>query len=227
MNIISFSLWGNSPIYNIGLIRNFELHEYIYKDWNFMVYYDDSIHPDTKTFILNNNITSVNMTGSLIPGEFWRFLANDINNNGYTIFRDCDSRISNREELAVEDWIQSGKHLHVMRDHPHHRIPLGINETGMLAGMWGLKSGLINIESAIHKFMDNYKMKWGCDQKFIHHIYKKFIDNMYINDPYFTNNPFPIERENYHFIGERFDENDKRFNDYLIIKQHENRLRNS
>ena len=60
------------------------------------------------------------MTDSKIPGMFWRFLA--LNDPLVDIFivRDTDSRINIREERAVNEWLESDKLLHVMRDHPHH-----------------------------------------------------------------------------------------------------------
>ena len=48
------------------------------------------------------------------------------------IFRDLDSRPSQREVNAVNEWLQSKHPFHVMRDHPGHDLP-------MLAGMWGIK----------------------------------------------------------------------------------------
>ena len=46
--------------------------------------------------------------------------------------RDLDSRITEREVAAVVEWLQSGQALHVMRDHPGHKVP-------MLGGTWGAR----------------------------------------------------------------------------------------
>jgi hypothetical protein len=46
--------------------------------------------------------------------------------------RDLDSRFSEREVAAVDEWLKSEETFHVMRDHELHT-----NE--MLAGMWGVK----------------------------------------------------------------------------------------
>ena len=48
--------------------------------------------------------------------------------------RDLDSIIKWREVAAVEEWVQSGKTLHSMRDHPQHNVP-------MLGGMWAVQMG--------------------------------------------------------------------------------------
>ena len=56
MNIVSFSLWGDNPMYNMGFIMNYGLHRKIYKDWEFVLYYDDTISDDVKDFIKVKNI---------------------------------------------------------------------------------------------------------------------------------------------------------------------------
>jgi hypothetical protein len=35
MKYISFSLWGDKPIYNVGAIKNAELWKNIYPDWGY------------------------------------------------------------------------------------------------------------------------------------------------------------------------------------------------
>lgn len=211
--IISFSLWGNNPIYNHGFIQNFSAAKKFYAGWEVVLYYDNTIDSFVKDFITHKKITSFDMSDSLIPGEFWRFLANDLDDVEFTIFRDCDSRLSLREKLAVDEWVDSGKSLHVMRDHPFHQIPLGVNEMGMLAGMWGLKGGKINIKERLDNFVSSNNLIWGSDQTFIFNIYKEFGDDKITHDEFFGGLNFPIERENRHFIGERIDENNNPIGD--------------
>jgi hypothetical protein len=90
---------------------------------------------------------------------------------------------------------------------------------GMLAGMWGLKSGVIDITNRLEKFVSTNNLIWGSDQTFIYPIYEMFNQDMVVHDPFHSNKPFPSERKNFHFIGERFDGDNNRFDDYLILKQ--------
>lgn len=39
MNYVSFSLWGDNPIYNVGIIKNAELMETIYPGWKMIVFF--------------------------------------------------------------------------------------------------------------------------------------------------------------------------------------------
>ena len=62
----------------------------------------------------------------------WRFLPPLDPQVSVFLCRDLDSRISAREVAAVTEWLQSGRALHSMRDHPYHNIPL-------LGAAWGAR----------------------------------------------------------------------------------------
>jgi hypothetical protein len=51
---------------------------------------------------------------------FWRFLVADDPTVDRYIIRDADSRLNMREKLAIDEWIASGKKIHILRDHPNH-----------------------------------------------------------------------------------------------------------
>lgn len=216
--IVSFSLWGDKPIYNIGFIGNYELCKVVYPDWCVFIYYNNSIGNETLRFIRQKRIRAFNMTGSVIPGLFWRFLANDAPGAEHIIFRDCDSRVSLREADAVGEWLSSGKTLHVMRDHPYHETPFGCPGLGMLGGMWGVKGGAVKMAPMIYRFLRYNEPKWGSDQSFIYEIYERFGGDMLVHDEFFCGKAFRIKRTDRHFVGERIDEHENRVgDDYLLI----------
>ena len=109
MNYISYSLWGDNPLYNIGAIRNSEQVKKIYPDWQMILYYDNSVPSETINSLLNNGVICLDMTNRGIHGSFWRFLASDIEDAEYVCFRDCDSRLFERDVISVNDWIESEK----------------------------------------------------------------------------------------------------------------------
>lgn len=61
--------------------------------------------------------------------------------------RDVDSRLSARDRMAVEEWIQSGEPFHVLRDHPAH-CGWPIN-----AGMWGGVKGALGVCDVSHTLL--------------------------------------------------------------------------
>ena len=207
-NYVSFSLWGNQPIYNVGAIRNAELMKTIYPDWKMIVYYDNTVPSDTINKLKYLDVIVKDMTGTDIYGMFWRFFAHDESDCQYSIFRDADARLTEREKLAVDEWINSGKSIHVMRDHPAHRIPYGNSGLGILGGMWGIKSGVIPLNDLIKRFPKSKELQYGNDQTFLKTIYSIFQDDRCTHDEFFENKPFPIKRNPGEFIGSRIDHND-------------------
>ncbi len=218
MKYISFSLWGDKPIYNIGAIKNAKLKNKIYPDWEMIVYYDKSVPKKTIVELKLMGCILVDMTNSPIYGCFWRFLAADLMDSEHIIIRDCDSRISEREKSAVDQWINSGKTLHVMRDHPYHGIPYGSNKLGILAGMWGIKGNSYPFEKNILKYQENKFNTYGVDQNFLELVYDKYLDDRITHDEFFEKKPFPKKRDGFFFVGGRIDENDKPVGeDHLIL----------
>ena len=217
MKYLSFSLWGDSPMYNIGAIKNAESWKDIYPEWEMVVFYDDTVPTETIEKLDNLGVETIKMDDS-IYGCFWRFLAADFDDCEYVIFRDSDSRLSQREYLAVVEWIESGKTLHVMRDHPYHRIPCGNDRLGILGGMWGIKGNVLPITKMINKYPKSKEHKYGNDQTFLKEVFFVFEDDRLTHDEFFEVNKFPIARENGRFIGERMDMNDNPLNDdYKIL----------
>ena len=218
MNYLSYSLWGNNPLYNVGAIRNSEQVKSVYPNWKMILYYDNSVPSETIESLIKNDVICIDMSNSNIHGSFWRFLASDLEDAEYVCFRDCDSRLSEREFLAVQEWIDSKKTLHVMRDHPAHVIPYGINEPGILAGMWGIKSKTIPMTDLVSKFNQGKTLTYGHDQVFSKTIYQIFLNDRCTHDEFYEKKPFPIKRKNGRFVGERIDINEKPVTeDYKIL----------
>lgn len=202
MKYLSFSLWGDKPIYNIGAIKNSELWKEIYPEWQMVVYYDNTVPSKTIEILNSNGVETIHMSDNIF-GCFWRFLISDRPDCEYAIFRDTDSRISYRERYAVDSWVSSNKTVHIMRDHPYHRIPAGNDKLGILAGMWGIKGNVIPISEMIKKFISNKSDHYGIDQTFLKVIYSIFENDNLTHDEFFTNNPYPQKRTDSRFVGER------------------------
>lgn len=135
--IISFSLWGDNGLYNVGSIVNARLSKSIYAGW-IPRFYVDKKSPSLTRIKSIDHVEVVEMEGRPdYSNMVWRMFAADDLDADYIVFRDCDSRLNWREKAAVESWIESEKDAHVMRDchiHAHMR---------MLGGMWGIKGGIL------------------------------------------------------------------------------------
>tara|TARA_R110002110_G_scaffold43418_14_gene134896 strand:- start:246 stop:893 length:648 start_codon:yes stop_codon:yes gene_type:complete len=202
--IISFSLWGENPVYNAGAIRNAELAKEIYPDWVCRYYLGKSVPLTTIQELGRFNNTEIFVMNE--PGDwrgmFWRFYpASDLNVD-VMLSRDTDSRLNLREKAAVDEWLTGDKDFHIMRDHPQHA-------TEIMGGMWGVRNGLL--PDMVNMINDYVKGDfWQVDQNFLRErVYPLVKKNTMVHDEYFEKKPFPVSREKDRFIGQAFDENDK------------------
>lgn len=204
--IISFSLFGDSPKYTIGAIKNADLALTIYPDWDCWFH----VGNDVPKKIINELKARENCKVLLMDGPsdwtgmFWRFSPCSDPLVDIVISRDTDSRLNHREKDAVNAWIESDKLFHIMRDHPYHA-------TQILGGMWGAKHPILkNMKSLI----DSYKKGnfWQVDQNFLKDIiYPKIKNYSMVHDEFFEKTPFPSKhkRNDSFYVGQAFNEKDE------------------
>jgi protein O-GlcNAc transferase len=211
--IISFSLWGDNPKYTIGAIENAKLAKTIYPDWVCRFYVGTST-PDKIWDELydmdNTEMINMDIDGDW-SGMFWRFYPASENDVDVFIVRDTDSRLSNREKEAVDEWLSSDKGLHIMRDHPYHNSLI-------MGGMWGMKK---NTFPKMKELIGIYKGGdfWQVDQNFLNEmVYPLCKNNTFIHDEFMNfeswKKPFPSERKDKEFVGDVFDEKNVRNPEY-------------
>ena len=164
--VISFSLWGDKKIYTVGAIRNAQLAMELYPGWQCRYYIGRSVPnivvEELKSYP-NTELVEMDTDGSW-HGMFWRFYPASESDIDIFISRDCDSRLSQREVAAVNEWLRGPKLVHIMRDHPYHTAPI-------MGGMFGMKKfGCNEMKDLITQFKERYKDEWQCDQDFLRDI---------------------------------------------------------
>jgi hypothetical protein len=212
--VISFSLWGDNPKYTIGAIKNAELIDTIYPGWIGRFYCGKSVPIDIieilKTYT-NVEVIEMEENGDW-SGMFWRFYACE--DSDVMISRDTDSRLNLREKNAVDEWLNSDKDFHIMRDHPYHNALI-------LGGMWGVRNGILkNIVDLIKNY--NKGDFWQVDQNFLREqIYPIVVNTSFVHDSYHNINSwsknFSIERIDQEFVGDVFDEHNQRHSQYYKL----------
>jgi hypothetical protein len=176
--VISFSLWGDKPIYNIGAIQNAELAKELYSDFECWFYcHEQSVPSETIKSLLSIDNTKIIFREDTIRSSTWRFEAIDHPDVEIMLSRDTDSRIFLREKFAVDEWLASEKLFHIMRDHPDHRMPI-------MAGMFGTKkiSEINSWSSLLKNISSSY---YGNDQDFLSNkIYPIIKNNCIVHASY-------------------------------------------
>ena len=171
--VAGFSFYGSTSSkmhkmkkYFVGIEENLEKMTELYgEDWVMRLYYD--LEPSDQQLMgqlcdlacSNNNIDLCNIRK--LPGTpvkdateifamNWRFFPTLDPQVDIYLCRDLDSRVSEREVAAVEEWLGSGKAVHSMRDHPAHFIP-------MLGGGWGAR---LDTEAGAQSARSRWRQSW-------------------------------------------------------------------
>ena len=199
MKVIAFSLWGKATRYTLGALQNASLAKIVYPDWICRFYVGQST-PGIIVEMLRefDNVQIIEMPeeGDW-RGMFWRFLAASDPHVEVMLSRDCDSRLWFREKAAVDEWLESDKDFHIMRDNQQHG-------TEILGGMWGVRGDLLyNMKDLIKDYSKGDF--WQVDQNFLRDVvYPQVIDNTFVHDEFFDKKPYPTPRDPNHFVGQAY-----------------------
>ncbi len=128
--------------------------------------------------------------------------------------RDADSRLNRRDISAIEDWVESDKNFHIVREHPEGHC------MEMCAGMWGCKGGSVpDMPQLVQEYINSVDPNvHGIDQFFLRDvIYPRYAQHSScVHDqwtPYREAHAMTIKRDlaldGFAFIGEAIDENDE------------------
>jgi hypothetical protein len=213
--LITFSLFGNAPMYQKGAIENLKKAQSIYPDWicRFYLFEEDHFMEEE----LKKINSSVEIKKITKPGGFYstlyRFLPLSEEGVERFISRDTDSRLSFREKEAVDAWIQSDRTYHIMKDHPYHFTP----EFPILAGMWGGKGNVFNdIKYTMTEFVKEASDTKGIDQRFLYDYYHEVVKGDYLEH---AMDSFPsarsFNRDGIYFVGQPIDEDNKFTGDWI------------
>jgi hypothetical protein len=136
VSVFSFCLFGDTDKYCVGLLNNIKTIFEKFPGWMVYVYVGEGV----PHWILSQlqripivRIIQTNMQGN--ENKAWRFFAVDLPEVDVCIVRDSDSRVYDRDQAAIQEFLQSDKEFHIIRDHPNHFHKI-------MAGMWGAKKGM-------------------------------------------------------------------------------------
>jgi len=156
--IISFSIWGPKDKYTKAALLNVELAKKIYPGWVCRFYVDETVPENIRETLAKESEVIMMPKSDGNYGMFWRFMPLDDLEIERFIVRDTDSRLNIREADAVQEWIESEKEFHCMRDNvAHDPVPI-------CGGMWGATS----------KFINRFNYKQQLDRWLSNNVYRIF-----------------------------------------------------
>ena len=183
--IISYSLWGDDPLYTVGAISNAKMAQDIYPGWICRFY----VHRySVKQWVVDELKKQPNVEITYYEGDIgWggmlhRFYPATESDVSIMISRDTDSRLTVREKACVDDWLlNSSKKVHTIRD-------ACVHQSQMMGGLWGVRDGYLNwikpyIDNMLNRLKDGSGRK-GLDQDFLNskvYLYAVGVIDEHIN----------------------------------------------
>ena len=166
--IISYCLWGDLPLYTVGAISNAKMAKEIYPDWICRFYIHKNSVPSWVVDELKNEPNvEISYYESDVGwgGMLHRFYPATEDDVSIMISRDTDSRLSVREKVCVDDWLNnSNKKVHTIRD-------TCVHQSQMMGGLWGVRDGHLkwikpHLDAMLNSLKDGSGRK-GLDQDFL------------------------------------------------------------
>jgi hypothetical protein len=202
MKVFSFSLWGNQPNYTKGALAVCDQVASMFPGFWCWFYVHTTVPAEVVSALHERpNVRILIMDCDLETSKpmMWRFKAIDDPSCEAMMPRDTDTRFYLREKFAIQEWLESGKTFHIMRDCPHHweRIMGGMFGTRRIKWSWSEKMTLWP-----------QRGDRDYDQAFLKDvIYPLMKDDMIVHDSFYNYEEgarkFPIDFDpEFHFVGE-------------------------
>ena len=167
-------MWGSSPQYTVNLIKNLDLAKQFFDGWVCRIHLSPNVPQNIVNHIKSRDNAEIVLMGEDEGwnGMFWRFYPASDPNVDAMLSRDCDSYLNIRDKAAVDEWINSGRPFHIMRDHRSHSAKI-------MGGMWGARK---NAVPNMKQLIDNYSRKAtnnrkNIDQEFLQDIVYPMVKN--------------------------------------------------
>lgn len=179
MKVFSFTLFGDKDKYCKGMIRNCELIQEFFTDWECWIWIGDGVPIAILDQLHAFSFVKLINTGEKgMVNKIYRFFAIDNEAVDICMVRDADSRLFERDRGCIQDFVKSSKNFHVIRDHPNHHH--------MLMACFGIKRGCIKtrLYDAFQEWRKTHSVDdfWS-DQEFARFVfYPAVFSNAMIHD---------------------------------------------
>jgi hypothetical protein len=206
MNVFSFTLYGSNPKYVHGMIENVKIIETKFPSWYTYIYYFDIPHWAYTILRRSPNVKMIPAEFHDIRARMERYYPIDDEDVDVMIVRDSDSRIHERDEWCIRQFLESNKVLHMIRDHPHH-------DWRIMSGLWGLKKAGVpfKFRDTVHDYIRSHTIIWCSDMDFLGDmVYPYLVDKSLVHGiikldarETLIDIPFPVV--NHNFCGQVMD----------------------
>jgi len=136
--VFSFCIYGTGDKYCYGLQKNIHLIHTQWPTFEIYVYIGTPTIPQWLVDFLKGEpyVKCIETKAHGAHNMMFRFLPIDDPDVDLMIVRDADSRVDARDVAGIQEFLNSDKLCHIVRDHAYHNHPI-------MGGIWALKRGAI------------------------------------------------------------------------------------
>jgi hypothetical protein len=205
------SLFGNESRYVQGVIENAVLAARDWPGWTLRIYYGEGVPESVLQVARGLGAETVKIDAAAQSPRtcmYWRFFALEDRTATRVIVRDTDSRLTQRDFKAVQEWVESGRLFHTLHDH-------NAQQTAVPGGLWGAVSGFVNpaVIQAWRNSSDQQSAMWINDQYWLADVVWPLVKNETLDHSSFLCKQygaaewrgFPVQRrDRADFVGNQF-----------------------
>jgi hypothetical protein len=154
----SFCLFGpQTDKYYTGLAKNVDIIHQKYPNWDIRVY----VSPEAELFVRSLRVTCIPTGQTGFANVLHRFKSVLDKSYDVVCVRDTDSRIHERDEWCINDFLDSPARVYTIRDHPWHTYRI-------MGGLWGAKRGGAHFDlEELTRFCAENPMQYTADTTFL------------------------------------------------------------
>ena len=221
-NVVSMFLSGSEVSKVYGCLRYALLQPFIFPNWRLRVY--TSLRKRSPNLLKvmvkklkNFGVEVVQISPknplSKLPPSLWRYLVIDDTKVSRFLIRDSDTRPTEREYKALQDWemTPNNKAFYCIRDHPSHTTQFF--SPGLVGGIPHLITKQLR-----HPFKDLLSQNLTELVLLNSIIQPRFLSNTFCHDSlschlFNHSSKFPALRHKQQYVGQKFDSNEKPLKD--------------
>lgn len=212
MKVFTFCIFGGLDKYCLGLLNNIKIIIEKFPQFEIWIYLGSGVpqsYIDKYAAYPQVKLIPVDLGDCTLTVH--RCFVFDDKNVEFMFSRDADSRITDRDEWLIRDFMASDKNFHIIRDHFWHKDLIQ-------AGMWGARPNkfAFSMQAEYDKWIiKNTSLlgKYGIDQKFLTYIYTLIKHDLLVHT-----NIVAFRDEKIEAIPEWLDQDDFVGNVYLFDK---------
>ncbi|XP_018021222.1 uncharacterized protein LOC108677508 isoform X2 [Hyalella azteca] len=205
--VLSYCVYGNYSKYASGFPRILDAIRKWYPGWLVRLYTEPSMYvKELRPLMLQHPYLYLcdvsNLPGDIpdvrVPDSMlWRVAVLGDETVDVFLVRDIDAEMLYREVAAVHEFLESGKMLHIMRDHPWHGVSL-------LGGTYGVNQAACNrsLLNLIRRQVFDQRQKIN-DQSVLQLVHSSISHDSYSCQHFPSTVPFPTQRNASQFVGNR------------------------